>query len=144
MLQVWTRRPYREWFFLVVVPCSSNRSIHSRATALMLLPLEAEVAVAEDPSVTAVARSATLRAPAPKLAVLAAAAEEEAAAMEEALEEEAKRPGRISRLSPGCRLLMVLSYTCGGVGHLSRDCVQGSKCYNCSGVVSCDYPLIWD
>ncbi|KAH9953301.1 hypothetical protein BC827DRAFT_140823 [Russula dissimulans] len=28
------------------------------------------------------------------------------------------------------------SYTCGGVGHLSRDCGQGSKCYNCSGVVS--------
>ncbi|KAI0636530.1 hypothetical protein C8Q77DRAFT_508503 [Trametes polyzona] len=28
------------------------------------------------------------------------------------------------------------SYTCGGVGHLSRDCVQGSKCYNCSGFVS--------
>lgn len=28
------------------------------------------------------------------------------------------------------------SYTCGGVGHMSRDCVQGSKCYNCSGVVS--------
>ncbi|KAF8129713.1 hypothetical protein K438DRAFT_867820 [Mycena galopus ATCC 62051] len=27
-------------------------------------------------------------------------------------------------------------YTCGGVGHLSRDCVQGSKCYNCGGVVS--------
>lgn len=27
------------------------------------------------------------------------------------------------------------SYSCGGVGHLSRDCVQGSKCYNCSGVV---------
>lgn len=27
------------------------------------------------------------------------------------------------------------SYTCGGVGHLSRDCVQGSKCYNCSGIV---------
>ncbi|KAJ7022641.1 hypothetical protein C8F04DRAFT_1272456 [Mycena alexandri] len=26
-------------------------------------------------------------------------------------------------------------YTCGGVGHLSRDCVQGSKCYNCGGVV---------
>ncbi|KAJ7260451.1 hypothetical protein B0H12DRAFT_1231740 [Mycena haematopus] len=25
-------------------------------------------------------------------------------------------------------------YTCGGVGHLSRDCVQGSKCYNCGGV----------
>lgn len=35
-------------------------------------------------------------------------------------------------------LLIVLrcSYTCGGVGHLSRDCVQGSKCYNCSGFVS--------
>ena len=29
-----------------------------------------------------------------------------------------------------------ISYSCGGVGHLSRDCVQGSKCYNCSGVVS--------
>ena len=29
-----------------------------------------------------------------------------------------------------------ISYTCGGVGHLSRDCVQGSKCYNCSGFVS--------
>lgn len=27
------------------------------------------------------------------------------------------------------------SYSCGGVGHLSRDCVQGSKCYNCSGFV---------
>ncbi|KAI0371647.1 hypothetical protein BV20DRAFT_153462 [Pilatotrama ljubarskyi] len=26
-----------------------------------------------------------------------------------------------------------VNYTCGGVGHLSRDCVQGSKCYNCSG-----------
>lgn len=27
------------------------------------------------------------------------------------------------------------SYSCGGVGHLSRDCVQGAKCYNCSGGV---------
>ena len=27
------------------------------------------------------------------------------------------------------------SFTCGGVGHLSRDCVQGAKCYNCSGLV---------
>ena len=26
-------------------------------------------------------------------------------------------------------------YTCGGVGHLSMDYVQGSKCYNCSGTV---------
>jgi hypothetical protein len=33
------------------------------------------------------------------------------------------------------------SYTCGGVGHLSRDCVQGSKCYNCSNVVSLIVPL---
>lgn len=31
-------------------------------------------------------------------------------------------------------------YTCGGVGHLSRDCVQGSKCYNCGGVVSPSIP----
>ena len=28
------------------------------------------------------------------------------------------------------------SYSCGGVGHMSRDCVQGSKCYNCSGFVN--------
>lgn len=28
------------------------------------------------------------------------------------------------------------SFTCHGVGHLSRDCVQGPKCYNCNGVVS--------
>ena len=45
------------------------------------------------------------------------------------------------------------SYTCGGVGHLSRDCGQGSKCYNCSaivGVVLCSFlqsrecaSLIW-
>lgn len=33
-------------------------------------------------------------------------------------------------------LMSAFSYTCGGVGHLSRDCVQGSKCYNCSGFVS--------
>ncbi|KAI0345402.1 hypothetical protein BDW22DRAFT_1031381 [Trametopsis cervina] len=32
--------------------------------------------------------------------------------------------------------LIALSYTCGGQGHLSRDCVQGPKCYNCNGVVS--------
>lgn len=31
--------------------------------------------------------------------------------------------------------VFVHSYQCGGVGHLSRDCVQGSKCYNCSGIV---------
>ena len=32
-------------------------------------------------------------------------------------------------------------YTCGGVGHLPRDCVQGSKCYNCSGTVGRTRPL---
>jgi hypothetical protein len=39
-------------------------------------------------------------------------------------------------------VLCVCSYTCGGVGHMSRDCVQGSKCYNCSGVghISRDCP----
>lgn len=31
------------------------------------------------------------------------------------------------------------SYSCGGVGHLSRDCVQGAKCYNCSGGVGYFY-----
>lgn len=39
-------------------------------------------------------------------------------------------------LSDNVMLMNARSYTCGGVGHLSRDCVQGSKCYNCSGVVS--------
>lgn len=37
------------------------------------------------------------------------------------------------------RLVVVhrrLGYACGGVGHCSRDCFQGFKCYNCSGVVS--------
>ena len=41
-----------------------------------------------------------------------------------------------SSLTAQCMIAhMMLSYTCGGVGHLSRDCVQGSKCYNCSGIV---------
>lgn len=48
------------------------------------------------------------------------------------------RPGQlticgISSLS--FNKLLDFSYTCGGVGHLSRDCVQGAKCYNCSGTV---------
>ena len=34
------------------------------------------------------------------------------------------------------RLIVATSYTCGGVGHFSRDCVKESKCYNCSGLVS--------
>ena len=34
------------------------------------------------------------------------------------------------------------SYTCGGVGHLSRDCGQGSKCYNCSGIVGVSASLL--
>lgn len=29
----------------------------------------------------------------------------------------------------------LLSFSCGGVGHLQRDCVQGPKCYNCSEIV---------
>ena len=31
---------------------------------------------------------------------------------------------------------LLISYSCGGVGHMSRDCVQGSKCYNCNQFVS--------
>ena len=34
-----------------------------------------------------------------------------------------------------------LCYACGDVGHPSRDCVQGSKYYNCSGTVSRTRPL---
>jgi hypothetical protein len=33
-------------------------------------------------------------------------------------------------------LIILNSYSCGGVGHMSRDCVQGAKCYNCSNFVS--------
>ncbi|EDR00362.1 uncharacterized protein LACBIDRAFT_314345 [Laccaria bicolor S238N-H82] len=35
-----------------------------------------------------------------------------------------------------------IGYACGGVGHCSRDCFQGFKCYNCSGVghISRDCP----
>ena len=50
---------------------------------------------------------------------------------------EARRPGMIghrSHLSFEAHN-SVHSYSCGGVGHLSRDCAQGSKCYNCSGFV---------
>lgn len=60
---------------------------------------------------------------------------------EEGSVEDSKKPGKFICLICNTSLadmLCVLSYSCGGVGHLSRDCVQGSKCYNCSGVVS--YP----
>ena len=30
----------------------------------------------------------------------------------------------------------IYSFTCGEVGHISRDCNRGSKCYNCAGFVS--------
>jgi len=50
-----------------------------------------------------------------------------------------RRPGDfgfIVRLESPIDYSTFHSYSCGGVGHMSRDCVQGSKCYNCSGVVS--------
>jgi hypothetical protein len=58
-----------------------------------------------------------------------------------------------SPLAANAPFRLFKSYTCGGVGHLSRDCGQGSKCYNCSaivGVVLCSFlqsrecaSLIW-
>lgn len=41
-----------------------------------------------------------------------------------------------------CFYFFCCSYTCGGVGHMSRDCAQGAKCYNCSqtGHISRDCP----
>jgi hypothetical protein len=49
------------------------------------------------------------------------------------------RPGNCHSIKEGLqgtfKLTFFNSYTCGGQGHLSRDCSSGAKCYNCSGVV---------
>ena len=50
----------------------------------------------------------------------------------------AGQPAKIDKRELTCLVFVsACSYSCGGVGHMSRDCVQGSKCYNCSQVVSC-------
>jgi len=70
--------------------------------------------------------------------VAAAAVVHTALSVEEV--EDPKRPGLCFCTIPlfSLKLMLCFSYSCGGVGHLSRDCVQGSKCYNCSGTVRLD------
>lgn len=98
----------------------------------------------EDPPVRnaiAAERSATSRVHAPIQLAPPAAAEEEGDFPEVPLAVElVERLGTLMSMPVFFALeadsICPCSYTCGGVGHLSRDCVQGSKCYNCSGVVS--------
>jgi hypothetical protein len=46
------------------------------------------------------------------------------------------RLGKLDPPFPNIGLMLFgFSHTCGGVGHLSRDCGEGPKCYNCSGYV---------
>ena len=106
----------------------------------------AVAAVARVKSVTAAARLATSHATAPTgMQRVVGMVVEIRAMVEEDLAEVRRRPGEylsittmtvFSEVPPFVRLS---SYSCGGVGHLSRDCVQntqGPKCYNCNGVVS--------
>ncbi|KAG8836362.1 hypothetical protein FRC17_005648 [Serendipita sp. 399] len=67
------------------------------------------------------------------IAMAAAMKEEEAATL--LLAAETKRLGGCT-CSGSFHLLTTafgFSFSCGGVGHISRECVQGAKCYNCSG-----------
>ncbi len=154
-----TRRPHRTFPPPIRIHTLTS---HSRAIALNLKADLAAVAAAADSepaaaatraqNVIAVARLAILRARAPRRLVVEAEVEAGAEAATAAVAEVAtvisgvvvagaKSPGmcvfvhtvRVAFLMPSAGA--VISYTCGGVGHLSRDCVQGSKCYNCSGIV---------
>lgn len=98
----------------------------------------AEAVVVVVANATVAANPATLLVTA--LVLAAEAAVETTALSAEEEEEEIRRLGKLELyilvdVRAGSHLYLT-SYTCGGVGHLSRDCVQGSKCYNCSGVVS--------
>ena len=33
-------------------------------------------------------------------------------------------------------------YSCGGYGHMSRDCTQGQKCYNCTATCAPRFDLL--
>lgn len=120
-----------------------------------LLRVQEEAGHPEEPrqalNATAVANQVILRVHVPSLEVIAVVdtaveVEVEGTAQGTAvaadLEEEEERLGMQRTISTFLDKILIniirmcYSYTCGGVGHLSRDCVQGSKCYNCSGVVS--------
>ena len=101
-------------------------------------PVVAAMAVASRPvlvrNVTAVVKSGTLLVRVPRLPTLVGMVAAEAEA-EATLPLGEVKLGAYSSCSSGGLFDRSFSYTCGGVGHLSRDCVQGSKCYNCSGIV---------
>lgn len=92
---------------------------------------------------TSAGRSATLLAPAPNQRVTGVAEITVAVAAAMVVETmalsgvEARKLGVVDHPNFWYRVShdLAYSYSCGGVGHLSRDCVQGSKCYNCSGFV---------
>jgi hypothetical protein len=128
---------------IVLIPKTAPAAA-AAAVAVLVLALVQNAIVAE--------RSATLRVRAPRLPEVAreeAMAAAAAAGVEEEEGEdtivsvvEVKRHGALSFcVAPRQRgvadhpFSTFSSYTCGGVGHLSRDCVQGSKCYNCSAIV---------
>lgn len=128
----------------VIVLIPKTAPVAAAAVAVLVPALVQNAIVAE--------RSATLRVRAPRLPEVAreeamaavAAAEEEGEEEEDTTVSvvEVKRHGALSFcIAPRQRgvtdypFSIFSSYTCGGVGHLSRDCVQGSKCYNCSAIV---------
>lgn len=136
-------------FFAPLAPLGSRPGTNSPATALTTrLAVVDTVPSAVEDQVGVPAQNATAAARLVILLVRALRLPEAVEVAVVALEAEATVEGSAVRkrlgtcafllLSKGVREADVLdgSYTCGGVGHLSRDCVQGSKCYNCSGVVS--------
>lgn len=154
----------REGHIVRVVPCVTplaqlvlKLSKKSRAIALRpgvvpavvladTVPVEEEAA--QDKNAIAVARWAILRVRAPKrravgLEEVGIAEEVEVVEVGMAVSAVGITKRRGTSTTPHEVLpvlnddILLFSYTCGGVGHLSRDCVQGSKCYNCSGIVRC-------
>ena len=141
------------------------------APILRIVPAAVLAVVALVRNATAVARLATLRVHAPRHPEAVVVREAMVVVVVVVEEEEGTVPlvvvvVVVVKKLGSCSLYLVASplvtnapfrlfqsYTCGGVGHLSRDCGQGSKCYNCSaivGVVLCSFlqsrecaSLIW-
>lgn len=89
---------------------------------------EREEAEAEGPNATVVAKLVTSHVLVPRTRL-----EEE---VEATVGDSLRKLGMFHHVSLFFLSITLISYTCGGVGHMSRDCVQGSKCYNCNGFVS--------
>ncbi|KAF9242029.1 hypothetical protein BU15DRAFT_60539 [Melanogaster broomeanus] len=149
--------------FLVIALWKQRPSLATsavRKATFLVIALRVPVVVVEDgagadsppllaKNATVAVKSATLLVPAPRL-LEATPATEEATAVEAMAAEAMAGQVVEARLGiyPSDSIDLEVadwhfhSYTCGGVGHLSRDCVQGSKCYNCSGIghISRDCP----